>query len=234
MDCVIIIAVSQKYQADIWNQLLDGGFSESNILMNHRGELFCNIPGQYFDLPQLYESKREEYFVDAGCFNGGTSVECASVFGKDLKKIYAFEPNKDACITCEKQLASIGCEYELYEAATWSGKTVLNFNTNGSATGASKVVMSGGIRVLGESIDSKLNGRIATYIKLDVEGSELETLKGAVNTIKQHRPRLAIAIYHKPEDIVFIPIFLEELGMDYKYYCRQYQTRMQEGVLYAI
>ena len=233
-DCVIIVAASQKYQSDIWNQLMDGGFLESNILMNHRGEIYCDIPGQYFDLPQLFEVKKEEYFVDAGCFNGGTSMQCASVLGNDLKKIYAFEPNEDNCITCDKQLASIGCAYELYQAATWSAKAVLNFRANELAADASKVVMGGEITVLGESIDSKLSGRIATYIKLDVEGSELETLKGAVNTIKQYRPRLAISIYHKPEDIVLIPIFLEELGMDYKYYLRHYQTRMQESVLYAI
>ena len=63
-----------------------------------------------------------------------------------------------------------------------------------------------------DSIDNKLNGRKATYIKMDVEGSELESLKGSSKTIRKYRPRLAISLYHKPEDVFEIPVFLEKAG----------------------
>ena len=71
-------------------------------------------------------------------------------------------------------------------------------------------------------------------IKYDVEGSELEALKGSINTILTYRPKLAISIYHKPEDVIDIPVFLEGLDLGYRYYLRQYQTRMEETTLYAI
>lgn len=93
---------------------------------------------------------------------------------------------------------------------------------------------AGNISVKADSIDNRLRGRKATFIKMDVEGSELETLKGAEKTILKYRPKLAISLYHKDEDIVTIPIFLERLGLGYKYYLRHYQTRMCETVLYAI
>ncbi len=67
-----------------------------------------------------------------------------------------------------------------------------------------------------------------------MEGSELETLKGAVNTIKKYRPKMAISLYHKAEDIIDLPLFLETLGMDYKYYIRHYQSRWCETTLYAL
>lgn len=68
----------------------------------------------------------------------------------------------------------------------------------------------------------KLEGRKATFIKMDVEGSELNTLQGPRKTILKYRPKLVISLYHKDEDIVTIPIFLERLGGNHKYCLRHY------------
>lgn len=234
-DCMVIIAVLQpRHQISIYSQLIKAGFSETDIFMNYEGGIYCDIAGQYFDLEQLYENDTEEYFVDAGCFNGKTSVQCADVFGEKLKMIYAFEPAASNYKVCEEKLADIGCAYELYENATWKEKASLSFDVNEAALYASKITNSGSLTVQADSIDNKLNGRKATYIKLDVEGSELETLEGAIKTIVKYRPKLAISIYHKPEDIIQIPVFLEKLNLGYQYYIRQYQTRMQETILYAL
>ena len=94
--------------------------------------------------------------------------------------------------------------------------------------------MTGEVSIKADSIDNKLKGRKATYIKMDVEGSELEALKGSIETIKKYRPKLAISLYHKPEDVIEIPVFLEKLDLGYKYYLRHYQTRMEETVLYSV
>lgn len=117
--------------------------------------------------------------------------------------------------------------------ATWSGKTTLTFNVNSDFGYASSVDANGKEVVCADSIDNILAGRPATYIKLDVEGSELETLKGAVNTIKKYRPKMAVSLYHRAEDIIVLPLFIESLGMDYRYYIRHYQTRWCETTLYA-
>jgi len=50
-------------------------------------------------------------------------------------------------------------------------------------------------------------------IKMDIEGGELEALKGAVETIKRQKPLLYIPIYHLDSDIYKIPIFLNDLGI---------------------
>jgi hypothetical protein len=73
-----------------------------------------------------------------------------------------------------------------------------------------------------------------TFIKMDLEGAELNALKGAEQTIKEQKPKLAISIYHKPEDIWEIPNLLLELVPDYKFYIRHYTLIGAETVLYAL
>lgn len=234
-DNIIIVATSAKYQLEIYYQLVMAGVGEDNILMIPDGAIWCNIPHQYFDVDALQPEESGEYFIDAGCFNGETSVLCLDWCGGRLKMVYAFEPDKDNYLICNKRFQNIaGLKYELYECATWDKETVLNFDHVENAGYASSVSVNGNISVKADSIDNRLRGRKATFIKMDVEGSELETLKGAEKTILKYRPKLAISLYHKDEDIVTIPIFLERLGLGYKYYLRHYQTRMCETVLYAI
>ncbi len=56
------------------------------------------------------------------------------------------------------------------------------------------------------------------FLKIDVEGADLCVLEGARETIRTHRPRLALAIYHKPDDLVTIPEMVAGTGVPYRWY----------------
>jgi len=73
-----------------------------------------------------------------------------------------------------------------------------------------------------------------TFIKMDVEGAELESLMGAHDTILRDRPKLAVCIYHKYEDMVRIPLYIKSLAPDYRLYVRHYSNNASETVLYAV
>ena len=72
------------------------------------------------------------------------------------------------------------------------------------------------------------------FIKLDIEGAELDCLQGAQNTIEKFCPKLAISLYHKPNDFFEIPLWLTNRFPDYKLYLDHYTIHEEETVLYAM
>ena len=68
---------------------------------------------------------------------------------------------------------------------------------------------------------------------MDIEGSELEALRGAREVIRRDKPRLGICVYHRPEDILEIPMFIKELVPEYKLYIRHHSPHLNETVVYA-
>lgn len=72
-------------------------------------------------------------------------------------------------------------------------------------------------------IDTLLEDKKVASIIMDVEGSELDSLKGAYNVIKKNHPTLAVRVYHKREDLITIPQYLYSIfeGEErYKLYIR--------------
>lgn len=87
------------------------------------------------------------------------------------------------------------------------------------------------------SLDSLVeNGTIprVDFLKMDIEGSEMSALRGAIKTIQKFRPKLAISIYHKWEDYFSIPQFIQSMGCSYQMYLANYTEIDGETVLYAI
>ena len=69
-----------------------------------------------------------------------------------------------------------------------------------------------------DEMESVIRGQL--FIKMDIEGAELDALKGAENVLKKHRPFLAICVYHRKNDIIEIPKYLNELLENYHFYIR--------------
>jgi hypothetical protein len=71
------------------------------------------------------------------------------------------------------------------------------------------------------------------YIKMDIEGAEVGALRGALASIHKFRPKLALSIYHRPDDFFAIGNLIFELGLGYKMYIDHHSTWDEETVLYA-
>lgn len=71
----------------------------------------------------------------------------------------------------------------------------------------------------------------ATFIKLEIEGAELEALHGARQTIARNRPQMAISMYHKPEDLLTLTQFVQETDKGYRLGFRQHHRLYPDGMV---
>lgn len=228
---VSIVISTHRNLLEIRNFLLENGVP-SNRIFEMTPYMFCVDPGQYFN-PDFMRFEEEEVFVDAGCKDLGTAKELKR-YCKRIRKIYAFEPDKANYKDCMNNLRWFESEeVDVINAGTWSSKKTLSFNA--TADGSSHVTDGGETSIdvvpIDEVVDSELK---VTFIKMDVEGSELESLKGAKKTIQKDKPKLAICIYHKAEDMITLPLYIKELVPEYKLYLRHHSNGAGETVLYAM
>lgn len=231
-DRYVVLIATGKYVSSIYETLLSYDFPRNSIFYPRHRCLVALTGKQYFDLPAMSHDPHE-IFVDAGSYDGSTSLDFAVWCGGDYDKIYAFEPSPESAAVCRQKFEQNHIKNAaVIEAGTWDKSDTLLFDSgNGSGSSFCK---GGNIAIPVTSIDETVGDDIVTFIKMDVEGSELETLRGARNTIMTHHPKLAVSLYHKPWDIITLPHYILSLNPDYRFYIRHYASNDWETVLYAI
>lgn len=90
------------------------------------------------------------------------------------------------------------------------------------------------IKVPVRSLDQVAECKDATFIKMDIEGSEYYALVGARNVICKNKPKLAICMYHSDEDMLRLVELIHEMVPEYRFYIRQHSNSVCETVLYAV
>ncbi|MDP9066069.1 MAG: FkbM family methyltransferase [Pseudomonadota bacterium] len=98
---------------------------------------------------------------------------------------------------------------------------------------SSRAEQGGDVQVAMVSLDDCLHLERINFLKLDVEGSELAALHGARATLLRERPLLAIAGYHRWDDLWRIPAFIRELDLDYRLRLRLHAHNTFDCVFYA-
>ena len=109
-------------------------------------------------------------------------------------------------------------------------QTTLYFDITGGLDGI--ISQSGTLKIETTTIDDYKNN--PTYIKFDVEGVEIEAINGGVNTIKNQKPKLAIASYHYPKHLWEIPLLVKSINADYKLKLRHYTDSVFDSIFYFI
>lgn len=195
------------------------------------------LPKQYFDLPALrWESG--DTFVDAGCYDGYTSIRYLENYGmmkhQEKANIIAFDADAAFTERIEKNIAGYRdkVNFELKQFACWDTEGEVRFCK--TETDLFEVADDGDIFTRCTTIDAALQGRKADFIKMDIEGAEYRALVGAEHTIRTFKPQLAISIYHRPEDMWRLPEIILKFNPEYKLFLRHYTIKLNETVLYAI
>ncbi|MBQ3544725.1 MAG: FkbM family methyltransferase [Lachnospiraceae bacterium] len=230
-DICVCIGAPDFYE-EIESELKSLGIHKNKIVRYVWPKTICYENKQYFD--DFMEPKKEAIMIDGGCFRCD-SLERFIKWNeeKGYEQIISFEPDKNNFEICKniilkKQWKNV----ELIHAGLSEKESICNFIESGES--ASRISEEGESQIRLVSIDQCVGERNVSFIKLDVEGFELETLRGAKKCIQRDHPRMAISLYHKKEDIIEIPKYILELSEDYHFYLRIYSNAYLEIVLYAI
>ncbi|GLI53093.1 FkbM family methyltransferase [Thermodesulfovibrio yellowstonii] len=208
-----------------------------NFLKTHMLKKAFPIPctssnEQYF--PRDIKLKKGYWkIIHCGAFIGDTIRDLKKNVGK-IKSLVCFEPDlrnfnllRDY-LECEKE--NIAEEIIILPCAVYSREKRLSFKSAGPE---STLVERGKSIVQCVALDHVLINFEPTYITMDVEGTELEALKGSEGIIRKYKPDLAICVYHYPNHIWEIPLYIEQLNLGYKFYLRNHRGFTVETVLYA-
>lgn len=231
-----VIVCTTVYEEEILDILQKAQYPEHLIfrLNGYHGYLDQADEEEYFE-QDFFQYGDDEILIDAGCFDLQTSLQFTQ-FCKSVKSIYAFEPdpnNFEKCIETKTKMHL--SQAKIFPIGTWSEKDTLLFDASGDVAAHINQNLVDGSVVPVEAVDKIVdpNDRV-TFIKMDVEGAELESLKGAKNTIRKYKPKLAICIYHKPEDMVKIPLYIKSLVPEYHLYIRHHSNGWCATILYAV
>lgn len=224
---------TRLYYKEIKDQLIhDFGISTDQI--KNAGKIIDEMAvRQYFDLDELPRYEKE-VFLDVGSLDGMTALRFLNWAGDSDKRVYCFEPDEK---NVEKVLKNLNKEIELGYAkiipyGAWDQKTTLKFKATGNGV---SMVSDDGVSINASTIDEEIPGEESvSFIKMDIEGSELRALIGAENTIKRNHPKLAISAYHKPEDIITLANEILQIDDSYRFYLRHYSLTDEETVLYGL
>lgn len=162
---------------------------------------------------------QNEDYLDLGAYKGDTIEEFLHYCNGSYNSITALEPD----VKTYKKLCGYAGSFKntlLLQNGVYSENTTLGFSCSkgrGSAVSGKKTT---DVTVI--TVDSISKTRPITYLKADVEGLEREMLIGAKETLKNQKPKLNIAAYHKNSDIFTLPILINEINPDYKIYLRHH------------
>lgn len=212
-----------------FDNLLQYRLSNTDTLIK---EVYERGHQQYFPGMEILTLSPGEIFIDAGAWNGETS-EAFSKWCGDYSKIYLMEPDVLMFQIAKEYINLKEVDHVIcINKGAYSHTTEIGF-MNIAESGSSNISENGTEKIQTISIDEMLAGDKATYIKMDIEGAEMAALEGAEKTIEKYKPKLAISIYHKEDDLWKIPFYIKKKYPWYRLFIRHYTSFTTETVLYA-
>ena len=178
------------------------------------------------DLPRFTGPLR---IIDCGAFTG-VAIHKLLKAGYDIASFIAFEPDPDNFTLLASRSFPVERQICL-PLGTWSTTRQLKFSSEGSM--ASQLSETGTAVVQCVAVDEILGGEQVNLIKMDVEGAEIETLKGMKKIIAEQRPNLLLSVYHTPDHLFTIADLIESWGLGYEFHLRVHEFNTFGTVIYA-
>lgn len=203
---------NDNYTNDLLNLILEKGFLNGH----HFGKIedffyLGGVDAYFYDNISRIITEPSLELIDIGAYTGDSILQISNVFQNRLSRIYAFEPDPDNYKQIEEKKID---HIKLYKIGLGDSRRKQFFSEEGPFFRASEKRTDKLIEV--ETLDHmNLQIQDKVILKMDVEGMELNVLKGAENFIKRYMPYIAVCVYHKERDILDIPQYLKQIVPEY-------------------
>ncbi len=193
---------------------------------------------QYF-ADDLFTWSDEEWIVDGGAYDGDTVRVLSEQYGDRFGHLLALEPDPANFARLQATVAALPPaargKIDCRQVALGSERRTLHLDATGTAASATSVTGSAGtMAVNAETLDSLVAGAAPTFIKLDIEGFEVDALEGGRRAIQRHGPVLAVCVYHLQDHLWTIPLLLRRWRDDYAFFLRPHNEEGWDLVCYAV
>lgn len=181
-----------------------------------RGEQRYRIPstGDFVSLPGMIESADvvAGYFARGGPLAGELAFDCGAYCGEvsialarkvgPAGRVVSFEPDASSRTRLLKNLRAAGlANVTVVEKGLWKETTTLSFEAGGDLcshlSSGQPSATAFQVPVIGFEEACELAGGVPSFVKMDIEGAEVETIEGSINFIAKQSIRFAIASYHQ-------------------------------------
>lgn len=198
-------------------------FKDTVLLTN---EALYPIADDFNYYEHFYKTKTDDIVIDAGANMGHIAIFFSKKVGGN-GKVYCFEPDKfnvgklDSNRKLNDDLAD---NIIIEDLLLWNENILVDFEEAGTV-GSSAVWFSENATIVKKqavTLDSWAEEKQLSkldFIKMDIEGAELEALDGAVNVIEKLKPNFAIASYHivnGEPTYIKVEEFFKKLNYPYK------------------
>ncbi|MBP5222809.1 MAG: FkbM family methyltransferase [Lachnospiraceae bacterium] len=206
---------------------------------------------QYFDFDILKEPMPDGVFVDCGAYDGDTALDFLNSFS-GCRKMYLYEMVPSCIRKAQENLKDydnivyrnvgvgsreqVGTTVKIQDFVGTSA-SIQSDNTAYNPLLTGRDVQEEPVDIPLAALDEDITEPI-TFLKMDIEGSEINALLGAKEHIVNDKPRLAVCTYHNYSHLWQAMQTIRQLRPDYRFYLRFYgkegSVTESEHVLYAI
>lgn len=148
-----------------------------------------------------------------------------------FQRYIALEPEPLNFAKLSSAAQQFGGRVQVYPYAVGSRREELRFTSAGEGSGVSA---NGELAIQCVPLDEVLAEEKPTFLKMDIEGAELDALMGARESIRRCRPKLAICVYHRPDHLWQVPLTVHKMLPNSRMTMRTYLHDGFETVCYCV